>query len=231
MTNQTHPTDFRELSQAVAGLTKALACSERRYHHLARVVRWSMLGAVSLFAFAGFLIADQTGIAFAQKDGGGFPQATTAVEALNNINGNLMVLGAVGKSLNEFMPAIRHGVMQNEDVQKYVQQYFKENNLNPTPQEQEAFAMQAVVESAVGTFVDAFVLMQRVREDSDVFRDLVMGPKAALQGIDQELKLMNAALSAVPTMAAQMDLMNRNISSMTYSMGSTMGRMGKWMPW
>jgi hypothetical protein len=43
--------------------------------------------------------------------------------------------------------------------------------------------------------------------------------------------LINTALTAVPVMATQMDLINRNMSSMTYSMGSTMGRMGSWMPW
>ena len=153
------------------------------------------------------------------------------MEALNNINGNLMVLGAVGKSLSEFMPAVKQGVMQNEDVQKYVMDYMEENNLNPTPEQQEAIAMKAVVESAVGTFVDAFVLMQRIREDSDVFRAAVIGPEVALEGIGKELHLINGALSAVPVMATQMDLMNRNISSMSYSMGSTMGRMGNWMPW
>lgn len=42
---------------------------------------------------------------------------------------------------------------------------------------------------------------------------------------------MDQKISSVPAMAAQMDLMNRNISSMTHSMGSTMGRMGKWTPW
>lgn len=97
-----------------------------------------------------------------------------------------MVLGAVGKSLNEFMPAVKQGVMQNEDVQKYVQKYMEENNLNPTPEQQEVIAMKAVVESAVGTFVDAFVLMQRIREDSDAFRSAVIGPEVALEGIGKE---------------------------------------------
>jgi len=28
-----------------------------------------------------------------------------------------------------------------------------------------------------------------------------------------------------------MDAMNRNMAAMSYSMGSTMGRVGNWMPW
>lgn len=37
MTNQTRSAGFRELSQAVAGLTEALAHSERRYHHFVEI--------------------------------------------------------------------------------------------------------------------------------------------------------------------------------------------------
>ncbi len=29
----------------------------------------------------------------------------------------------------------------------------------------------------------------------------------------------------------QMDLMNRNMASMSHSMGSTLGRAGSWVPW
>jgi hypothetical protein len=56
-------------------------------------------------------------------------------------------------------------------------------------------------------------------------------PTIALRAIKQELELMNRALSSVPVMAGQMDVMNRNMASMSHSMGSTMGRMGSWAPW
>ena len=121
--------------------------------------------------------------------------------------------------------------MGNPQVRAYVQDYFKERKLDPSPDQQEAYAMQAVVQSVVGTFVDTVVLMQRIRQDSDAFRDYVTGPEDVLRGVEQQLVVMNGAMTSVPAMAAQMDLMNRNIASMTYSMGSTMGRMGKWMPW
>lgn len=45
------------------------------------------------------------------------------------------------------------------------------------------------------------------------------------------MKQMYRKMSSVPAMAAHMDLMNRNTASMTAGMGSTMGHMGKWMPW
>jgi hypothetical protein len=73
--------------------------------------------------------------------------------------------------------------------------------------------------------------MQRIRQDSNAFRNVVGGPGLALGAIQHELELMNRALTSVPVMAAQMDVMNRNMASMSHSMGSTMGRMGSWVPW
>jgi len=226
----TADTELQQLSRTVASLAEALARSERRHAHLARAMRWSALAVVALALFGGVLVADRIGIAHAQNTEG-FPQAATAVEALNNINANLMVMGELGKTLRQFSPAIKDAVMGNADVRKHVQQYFKEHNLNPSPEEQEAFAMQAVTQSVVETFVDTVVLMQRIRQDSNAFRDYVTGPEDALRGVKQQLEVMNLAMASIPNMAAQMDLMNRNMASMSYSMGSTMGRMGKWMPW
>ena len=74
------------------------------------------------------------------------------------------------------------------------------------------------------------VMMQRIREDSNGLRGLLASPTPVLEGVQQELKLMNGALSAVPAMAMQMEFMNRNMASMSHSMGSTMGRMGSWLP-
>lgn len=226
----TPDTDLQQLSRTVARLTEALARSERRHAHLARTIRWGALAAAALVLFGGFLVAERVGIAHAQNSGG-FPQAATTVEALNNINANLMVMGELGKTMQQFSPVIKEAIMSNPEVRKHVQDYFKEHNLNPGPGEQEAYAMKAVTQSVIETFVDTVVLMQRIRQDSDAFRDYVTGPEDVLRGVEHELQAMNVALASVPAMAAQMDLMNRNIASMTYSMGSTMGRMGKWMPW
>jgi hypothetical protein len=226
----TPDTDLQQLNHTVACLTQALAHSERRHAHLARAMRWGAIAFVALLLFGGLLVADRIGTAYAQNPGG-FPQAATAVDALNNINANLMVMGEMGKAMQQFSPAIKTAVMRNPDVRKHVQAYFEENNLNPTPEEQERFAMQAVTESVVETFVDTVVLMQRIRQDSNAFRDYVTGPEDVLRGVEQQLEVMNVAMASIPAMAAQMDLMNRNMASMSYSMGSTMGRMGKWVPW
>ncbi len=127
---------------------------------------------------------------------------------------------------------------------------------NLPTKEYEAITRQVVIERAVNVLADVFVVMRRVREDSDsihrVLRDgfekLGDDPSLTLEKIGKQLETMNNALAAmppmkdymgqmnqkmssVPAMAAQMDLMNRNMASMTTSIGSTMGRMGKWMPW
>ena len=49
------------------------------------------------------------------------------------------------------------------------------------------------------------------------------GVNETLTGIKQELRMMNGALLSVPAMANEMNVMNRQMSVMSYSVGSTMG--------
>lgn len=90
----TPDTDLQQLSRTVASLTEALARSERRHAHLARTMRWGALATVALVLFGGFLVAERIGIAHAQN-AAGLPQAATTLEALNDINANLMVLSRI----------------------------------------------------------------------------------------------------------------------------------------
>ncbi len=97
-----------------------------------------------------------------------------------------------------------------------------------------------VVNRTTGTLVDTVVLMTRIRQDSDQFRQWLEGEglKPVLQAIESELSILNQAMVSVPAMAAQMDVMNRQMDvmnrqmvGMNYSVGSTMGRVGSWLPW
>lgn len=230
MSTQNLTADVRQLNEAVARLTEALTMSESRYTRMARTLRWGVLGLAVLVGLAGIAFTNTIGLAYA-ADEEGLPEAATVVQALNNINANLALFGMLGKKVQESVPVIEAAIMENVDVQNYMVSYTEAAGLEPTPENMKSLAPRAVMESTVKTFVDAVVLMQRIRQDSNAFRDVVGGPGPALQGVHDELRLMNAALSSVPAMAAQMDLMNRNMASMTYSMGSTMGRMGSWMPW
>lgn len=94
--------------------------------------------------------------------------------------------------------------------------------------------MEGTLMAAGQTVVDGAALIHRLRRDSDLLRrtvDDIGGVKEMLQSIQQELHLMNVALISVPAMANEMNVMNRQMSVMSYSVGSTMGRMGNIMPW
>jgi len=219
-----------QLVHNIENLTSALERSESRYTQLTRLIRWSVLGigAVAItvaVAFSGFL-----GTAYAQKEQA-IPEAQSVVDALNNINRNLALFGMASQYMQQARPAIEAAVMNNQDVQSYMVQYLAEKKIEPTPQNMQQYAIPALINSTVTTMVDTVVLMHRIRDDSNSFRELVGGPGPALRSIQHELKLVNAALMSVPTMAVQMDLMNRNMASMSHSMGSTLGRAGSWMPW
>jgi hypothetical protein len=225
---QSQNPDLQQLTATVAALAEALALGERRHERMARSLRRVGLILVALAVGASALLASRPEVALAAQTG--LPQANDAVAALNNISNNLAVLGMVGDTLRQTVPAIQKAMMENPDVQKSVQVYVKAQGLPVTQENLMAYAAPAIFHSAATTMVDAVVLMQRIRDDSNRFRDLVGGPTQALHGMERELAQLNMALASVPAMAMQMDLMNRNMASMTHSIGSTMGRMGSWMP-
>jgi hypothetical protein len=227
---QATSTDLEQLTQSLAHLTEALASSERRYVQLARIVRWGTLVVFLIVVIVGLTVSNTVGIAHAEKEQG-FQQGQTVVEALNNINANLTLFGMAGDGLQQVVPAIQDTMMKNPDVQSQVKAYLKEQGIEETPENMKRYATAAILKNTVSTLVDAVVLMQRIREDSNAFREMVGGPGPALHAIQHELRLMNGAMMSIPAMATQMDLMNRNMATMSYSMGSTMGRMGNWMPW
>lgn len=220
--------ELQQLTKTVAALTEALARSERRHAHIARSLRWGGLILVTLMAGVGALVAERTGIAVAQT--GGIPEATTVVEALNRIDQKLALFGMMGETMQQLTPAITSAMGGNPEVREAVDDYLRAQKLPLTDDNRRAYTAPVIVNSAVTTMVDMVVLMQRIREDSNAFRDFVGGPIPALRGLEHELHLMNGALASVPAMAVQMDFMNRNMASMTNSIGSTMGRMGTWLP-
>ena len=111
---------------------------------------------------------------------------------------------------------------------------------NPTPTQQEAYQaalanwmMQGTLMAGGQMVVDTATLIHRIRRDSDRFRGVIAqlgGVKETLASIQTELQRLNGALIAVPAMANEMNVMNRQMSVMSQSIGSTMGRMGSWLP-
>jgi len=123
-------------------------------------------------------------------------------------------------------------------MQKHVWEYIEEHGLDPAMAKDKTITRQVVAERTIKVLTDAFVVFRKLGHDPDatldnIGRQLQTMNKAlaAMPHIETYMKQMYRKMSSVPAMAAHMDLMNWNIASMTTSMGSTMGRMGEWMPW
>jgi hypothetical protein len=224
--NAQHPTESAEhLKDIVGQLVQALERSERRHATLERSLRWGVLAFVAFVAAvfsAGFNLL---GPAYAQQ---GLANGGDIVQALNNINRNLEIFGT--------MQGMMQGVLQSPDVQnsEQIKGYVKAiMQQNPGIDRQKAFQM-AFAQAAGQVLVDTAILVKRLRQDSDVFRGRVKGvggTNALLAGIEKELARLNVALASIPAMAGEMNVMNRQMSVMSYGVGSTMGRMGSIMPW
>ena len=76
------------------------------------------------------------------------------------------------------------------------------------------------------TLENTGILINRLKEDSDFLRT-----HRGLLNIGKELRMLNNALSSVPIMAEEMRQMNVKMGVMTYGVDSTMGRMGRMVPW
>lgn len=82
---------------------------------------------------------------------------------------------------------------------------------------------EPLLKAASNTMVDMGVVMTRIRQDSNIFRQWLAsgGGEQALGSISNELHFLNASIAN----------MVRDMSVMSYSVGSTMGKAGSWMPW
>jgi hypothetical protein len=106
---------------------------------------------------------------------------------------------------------------------------------NASPEEQakyQADVMAATMMAGGQVVVDMAALIHRLRRNSDALRGVISEQPVSktLAAIQGELRSLNQTLTAVQAMAVQMDIMNRHMATMSYSMGSTMGRMGDFMP-
>jgi len=193
MNGEIQSADLRALNETVRQLQETLQQRERNYEQIAKAVRWGVLGFIAVVVMIGFIISDRIGIAYAQNDEG-LGQAKNVVEALNNINANLAIFGMVGQTLSQASPVIKDAMQNNKDIQDQTKEYLALRGIEVTEENMGKYAPAAVVDNVVTTVVDVGILMQRVREDSNQFRDLVENdPTIALKAIKQELELMNRA--------------------------------------
>ncbi len=262
MTSTTQSNDLERLSTTILEMSEALKASERRYARIAGIVRWGALGLVSIVALAAVFLSDVIGTARAQgeKVTQDTKAVVEALNTLNSNLAVFGMLSKTLQDesmqgvLGQFPAAIAHGIARGlegrldepktftkETWMQYYAKFMQDLHLGEEcgalPEEKRQECAQQYMPlylagNAAATLVDAAVLVQRLRQDSDQLRE------TGLKGVTKQLSLINGALSSVPPMAAnmeimnrQIDLMNRNMASMTHSMGSSMGRMGNWMPW
>jgi hypothetical protein len=245
------------LRDIVAGLAEILAASERRTTRLERTIRWGVMGILGAVAVILIILLEPLGTTVAQQ---ATSPSGSVEEALDRINDNLtgptstlgmmsqMMYAGINAAISEAETALANGTTTSPlyglaygvlwdhlKSQGVPSEQINIDTINGIPPLEKTQVLRgAIVASTGSVLVDAGVLMHRVREDSNLFRSVVEsmgGPNELLRGIQNELHAMNMVLTSVPVMAAQMDVMNRNMSVMSHGVGSTMGRMGSWMPW
>ncbi|CAK0763784.1 conserved hypothetical protein [Gammaproteobacteria bacterium] len=223
-----------QVTTSLTLLTAALASAEQRTARLERIVRWGALVFVAFLGIASMLVYNPMGVAFATLTEPS-SDAKRVADALENINNNLAVFGQVGQLGAILGKEVPMAIMNNKDTWNLI----KINHPNECKEDTDKpncmkdYAMSDIVGSMVNVTANMMVLIGRIRWNSDKVREFLSaasdGP-SFLDAIGKELHLMNTALASVPIMAIQMDAMNRQMSVMSYSVGSTMGRMGNWMP-
>jgi hypothetical protein len=107
------------------------------------------------------------------------------------------------------------------------------NPIDPSTQQGQERLMAATIMAIGQVLVDGGTMLHRLRRDSDRLRGVVAS-KGLIQTMNEvhaDLVALNQTLSVVPAMANEMHVMNGSMATMSYSMGSTMGKMGNIVPW
>lgn len=242
--------DNQQLSDTVAKLKVALERSEQRLARFERIFRWGALVFVLCLSVILSLGNSNINNAFAQRptsDQAGIPDDENIVAALNKINNSMegmrmmasMMNMGIQSALAEAMTAPSGDEKCAKDVSKLKHELYcytykhterkaqeMGKDVNQLSDEQKKqFAEQAVMTAAGSVLVDFGILAHRIKQDSDMLRS------GGLKGIKTELSKLNNMVTAIPIMANEMGVMNRQMSVMSHGVGSTMGRMGSWMPW
>jgi hypothetical protein len=219
MAAATHDADLQQLTQMVANLAEAVARSERRHAHLTRALRWGTFALVTLVAAAVALTEARHGSAYAAVGGDACERAAAAAESISQ---SLGMFASMGQAMAE-------STLSGPGMKDQVDAYLQHRQIPVNLQNELAYVFPVALHASPA-IQNGAKLIARLGEDSDAWHNFIVNPSPALNGIQQELGIMNGALHSVPAMVVQMDFMNRNMASMSHSMGSTMGRMGSWMP-
>jgi hypothetical protein len=187
----------------------------------------------------------------------GFLQDLVALKDMNGLDGAMvkileaaaMIAQTESRSVNECVK--KRSTSNETNVLCYawtrvqdLGEFFLDADGNPLPapektdppnvQMAKSEKLMAATMMAMGqVVVDGATLVHRLRRDSDRLRGLTAekGLVQTMNDVHSDLANLNRILAVVPAMANEMNVMNSHMATMSYSMGSTMGRMGKILPW
>lgn len=212
-----------QLTESVQALTQAVASSEKRYQRLEGIFRWIGVGVVFLFATT--LL---THFEWIDRSHANTNPANTSMPPVTCDTGcdqlmNMAMSSLTPEKFNTIMDGIHNAALMMNRMSKG--------------------ATDESVQTMMEGIGSAAVLMTRLKQDSDVLRAYVLSnPPDSSPGMQQILTQSKVptpsgldALAASPAMYMQrareaLRVMANNLQTMAYSMGSTMGRMGSWMP-
>ena len=198
--------DFHELNQSVRQLSQQLSLAEKRYQNSLRTQRWLLVIAILV----------------------------VAVFISSNGNSESNALSSLARGLDASATASSPRAAPTPEQIEAKQAQLKAQLSEEQRRELEEFEirvrwlsqyMQTWDENQAGAVVA--LMLHRVAENMD-----------SVPKMHEEMIAMNSLMRSLPVMTTEMQRMSANIAVMTANMGvmtrdmdSTMGRMGRMMPW
>lgn len=205
--NQT-PIRPSETSAAIAELARIQLAGERRLQRLERLFRWNMVLLLSTLLLAAFALTQFFGAASAQPS---WPHA--APEPIPEPRAAEPMEAEPTPPTQDFrarVEALRTGVAEADPEQ-----------MNPL------HAMTVVLYDLQGVLDESREALAVLPEVVEELRQM----RGDTGQIAATMDSLNGKMDGVPVMAEEMQRLNVNIDIMTTSIDSTMGRMGRMMPY
>ena len=214
-----HPTRASEPSEAIAELARIQLAGERRLQRLEKLFRWNLALLLSTLLLAAFALAQFLSVAPAQHAWPHVaPQLMPDPRAPSEpLPDPLVVAPAVSESPP---PAV---VEFNAHIEALRARIAKADPEQANPFQTIAVVLQDLREVLHETQQALAVMPEMMQAMQDMRGDI--------GHIATTMDSMDAKMAGVPAMAEEMRRLNINIDIMTTSIDSTMGRMGRMMPY
>lgn len=204
-----HPTRFSDPSAAITELARIQIAGERRLQRLEKLFRWNVALLLSTLVLAAFALSQFLGGASAQP---GWPHV--APQPLPEPRmAEPPVPADPASPAEEFLTrleALRTGIAGADAAQ-----------MNPF------HAITVVLHDLREVLKEGQQALAVLPEMVDEMREM----RGDIGQIAATMESMDAKMTGVPMMAEEMRRLNINIDIMTTSIDSTMGRMGRMMPY